>query len=83
MSVRVWYDEFSLQLGDSLTASIDRGLQESRYGLVVLSKTFYIRYRAQGSIVKNEEKTHGLTIIMGRKRYLCNLKELEDYADRN
>lgn len=40
MSVRVWYDEFSLQLGDSLMASIDRGLQESRYGLVVLSKTF-------------------------------------------
>jgi hypothetical protein len=40
LSVRVWYDEFSLQLGDSLTASIDRGLQESRYGLVVLSKAF-------------------------------------------
>ena len=37
----------------------------------------------QDSIVKNEEKTHGLTIIMRRKRYLCNLKELEDYADRN
>ncbi|MBR5907046.1 MAG: toll/interleukin-1 receptor domain-containing protein [Bacteroidales bacterium] len=40
MSVRVWYDEFSLQPGDSLTASIDRGLQESKYGLVVLSKAF-------------------------------------------
>lgn len=40
MSVRVWYDEFSLQLGDSLTASIDKGLQESRYGLLVLSKSF-------------------------------------------
>lgn len=40
LSVRVWYDEFSLQLGDSLTASIDRGLQESKYGLVVLSKSF-------------------------------------------
>lgn len=40
LSVRVWYDEFSLQLGDSLTATIDRGLQESRYGLVVLSKAF-------------------------------------------
>lgn len=40
LSVRVWYDEFSLQLGDSLTASIDKGLQESRYGLVVLSKAF-------------------------------------------
>ena len=40
LSVRVWYDEFSLQRGDSLTASIDKGLQESRYGLVVLSKAF-------------------------------------------
>lgn len=40
LSVRVWYDEFSLQLGDSLTALIDKGLQESRYGLVVLSKAF-------------------------------------------
>lgn len=40
LSVRVWYDEFSLQLGDSLTTSIDKGLQESRYGVVVLSKAF-------------------------------------------
>lgn len=40
LSVRVWYDEFSLQLGDSLIALIDKGLQESRFGLVVLSKSF-------------------------------------------
>lgn len=40
LSVRVWYDEFSLQLGDSLTASIDKGLIKSKYGLVVLSKAF-------------------------------------------
>lgn len=40
LSVRVWYDEFSLQLGDSLIASIDKGLKESRFGLVVLSKSF-------------------------------------------
>lgn len=25
LSVRVWYDEFSLKLGDSLSNSIDRG----------------------------------------------------------
>lgn len=43
MSVMVWYDEFSLQLGDSLTASIDKGLQESRYGLLVLSKAFLVK----------------------------------------
>lgn len=40
LSVRVWFDEFSLQLGDNLTASIDKGLLESKYGLVVLSKSF-------------------------------------------
>lgn len=40
LSVRVWYDEFSLKLGDSLSASIDKGLTESRFGIVVLSKSF-------------------------------------------
>ena len=40
LSVRVWYDEFSLQLGDSLSATIDKGLLESRYGLIILSKSF-------------------------------------------
>ena len=38
--VRVWYDEFSLNLGDSLSASIDKGLTESSFGIVVLSKSF-------------------------------------------
>jgi dTDP-4-dehydrorhamnose 3,5-epimerase len=37
----VWYDEFSLQLGDSLTSAIDRGLAEARYGLVILSPAFF------------------------------------------
>jgi predicted RNA-binding Zn-ribbon protein involved in translation (DUF1610 family) len=40
LGAAVWYDEFSLNLGDSLSASIDRGLAGSRYGIVVLSKAF-------------------------------------------
>jgi hypothetical protein len=40
LGATVWYDEFSLKLGDSLSASIDRGLAGSRYGIVVLSKAF-------------------------------------------
>jgi TIR domain len=40
LGAAVWYDEFSLKLGDSLSASIDRGLAGSRYGIVVLSKAF-------------------------------------------
>jgi hypothetical protein len=38
--VCVWYDEFSLQLGDSLSESIDAGLAESRFGVIILSKHF-------------------------------------------
>lgn len=43
LSVRVWYDEFSLKLGDSLSTSIDKGLKESRFGLLVLSKSFLVK----------------------------------------
>ncbi|HEX4826343.1 MAG TPA: toll/interleukin-1 receptor domain-containing protein [Candidatus Polarisedimenticolaceae bacterium] len=39
--IEVWYDEFSLRLGDSLRESIDRGLARSRHGLVVLSEAFF------------------------------------------
>lgn len=39
----IWYDEFSLSLGDSLRASIDRGLADSRYGVVVLSPNFFTK----------------------------------------
>jgi len=37
----VWYDEFSLSVGDSLRQSIDQGLAKSRFGIVVLSPTFF------------------------------------------
>jgi hypothetical protein len=42
--VGVWYDEFSLKLGDSLRASIDYGLANSRFGVVVLSKHFFAKH---------------------------------------
>ncbi|BBG90796.1 toll/interleukin-1 receptor domain-containing protein [Aeromonas caviae] len=37
---RIWYDEFELEIGDSLRESIDKGLVTSRYGIVVLSPKF-------------------------------------------
>ena len=39
--ITVWYDDFALKLGDSLRESIDRGLRESKHGLVVLSHAFF------------------------------------------
>ncbi|MGA2506916.1 MAG: toll/interleukin-1 receptor domain-containing protein [Chitinispirillaceae bacterium] len=39
----VWYDEFSLSFGDSLSESIDKGLNQSDYGLVILSHNFFAK----------------------------------------
>jgi hypothetical protein len=36
----VWYDEYSLKVGDSLRASIERGLKETKKCVVVLSPHF-------------------------------------------
>ena len=41
MGLRVWYDEFVLEIGDSLRRSIDKGLGRSRFGVVILSPSFF------------------------------------------
>ena len=38
-----WYDEFELRIGDSLRQRIDRGIARSRFGLVVLSHSFFAK----------------------------------------
>lgn len=37
----VWFDEFELKIGKSLRRTIDRGLANSRFGLVILSQAFF------------------------------------------
>ena len=53
---KVWYDEFELKLGDSLSKSIDHGLVSSAYGIVVLSKAFFSKnwpqYELEGLIAR-------------------------------
>lgn len=39
--IEVWYDEFTLEIGDSIRRAIDRGLRQSRFGIVVLSRAFF------------------------------------------
>jgi hypothetical protein len=39
--LRVWYDEFTLRVGDGLRRSIDRGLAASKFGAVVVSPSFF------------------------------------------
>ncbi|MCW4470354.1 DUF1883 domain-containing protein [Flavobacterium sp. MFBS3-15] len=55
--LRVWYDEFELRIGDSLRQKIDKGLANSRFGIVVLSKNFirkgWTNYELDGIITKS------------------------------
>jgi len=57
MGLKVWYDEFELRIGDSLRQKIDRGLANSRFGIVVLSKNFirkgWTNYELDGIITKS------------------------------
>jgi hypothetical protein len=54
--VNVWYDAFVLKVGDSLRKSIDLGLADSRYGIVVLSSAFFAKgwteYELNGLVTK-------------------------------
>ena len=38
--LKVWYDEFSLNVGDSLSKSIDEGLIYSNFGIIIISPDF-------------------------------------------
>ena len=40
LGVTVWYDEFSLSLGDSVSRQIDKGIANSRFGIVIISRAF-------------------------------------------
>jgi hypothetical protein len=40
-NIEVWYDEFSLKIGDSIRRALDHGLGSCRYGIVVLSSAFF------------------------------------------
>lgn len=52
----IWYDEFQLRVGDSLRRSIDKGLANSRFGIVILSPYFFAKnwpqYELDGLIAK-------------------------------
>ncbi|GAB3995711.1 hypothetical protein GCM10028807_36580 [Spirosoma daeguense] len=52
----VWYDEFEMKIGDSLRRKIDKGLANSKFGIVVLSKDFikkgWTNYELDGIITK-------------------------------
>ena len=78
LSVRVWYDEFSLQLGDSLTTSIDKGLQESRYGVVFPVEWKKSHPESHSMVHHTTEAEHVTAILKSRAKR----KEAEGEASK-
>lgn len=58
--LKVWYDEFQLKVGDSIRESLDNGLANSRFGIIVLSPGFLDRpwpkYELDGLLSKEVEQ---------------------------
>jgi hypothetical protein len=71
----VWYDKFTLKLGDSLRASIDRGLADSRFGVVILSKHFFAKHWP------NQELNGLVAIEVGGKRVILPVWHRVTHAD--
>lgn len=65
MGFKVWYDESTLRIGDSLRQKIDQGLSSSRYGVVVLSGAFFSKnwpqYELNGLVAR---EMHGGKVIL-------------------
>lgn len=66
LGYRVWLDELTLTLGDSLRGSIDKGLGVSRYGIVVLSPNFIKKNWTKGEL----DGLFALENSSGKKRIL-------------
>jgi hypothetical protein len=55
-NVAVWYDDFSLKLGDSIRRALDRGLSQSRFGVIVLSRAFFQKKWPQYSLTPSPKE---------------------------
>jgi len=47
VGLKVWHDQTMLKLGDSLRQGIEYGLANSRYGIVILSASFFAKHWTQ------------------------------------
>jgi hypothetical protein len=78
--LKVWYDDLSLRVGDSLRETIDKGLARSRFGVVILSRHFFEKHWPQ-------KELNGLATreVDGQKVILpvwhrVGFKEVRDYS---
>ena len=64
--LKVWYAPFELKIGDSLRQEIDKGLLNSRYGIVVLSGAFFTKNWPQSELdaLASRQNKEGRKVIL-------------------
>lgn len=84
--VEVWYDEFTLSVGDGLRRAIDRGLATSRFGIVVLSPSFFAKgwpqWELDGLVAREMDEARRLILPIwyniGRQQIIAQSPPLAD-----
>jgi len=55
--LKVWYDEFEMKIGDSLRRKIDKGIVNSNFGIIIISRDFinkgWTNYELDGLITRS------------------------------
>jgi len=80
--MRVWYDQFELTPGKQLLRSIDEGLRESKFGIVILSPGFFSREWP----LRELSGLHSRSIYEGNKPFIIpiwyklTVAELTEYS---
>jgi hypothetical protein len=81
-SLDVWYDKYNLEIGDSLSEKINQGINECRFGLLILSKNFL----SNEKWAKNELQTLATKQIILNKKVILpiwldiNEEDLKEYS---
>ena len=86
----VWYDEFELRIGDNLRRKIDLGLSRSRFGVVVISPSFFVKnwpqYELDGLVTREmtgEQVILPLWHKISKKEVIQHSPSLADKVARN
>lgn len=78
--LKVWFDEFELTIGDSLRRSIDRGLSESEFGVVILSPMFFTKEWPQKELDGLVAKESGREKVILPVWHNINAAGVEQYS---
>ncbi len=84
--LEIWYDESTLKLGDSLSQSIDSGLAQSRFGLIILSPNFFSKRwpqrELQGLVAKEMATGKAILPVLHNLSREALLKHSPTLADK-